>query len=148
MSRFDGSAVKSSSRVFKVALVMCLVTLSRGESVHAAESTDPCVTQKDTLEINACTKRQFDAAEADLNSTYKAVLAKLALPDGLGRGQDAIRRLLVESQRHWVTFRERNCDAVQLLNADGAIRTYMYLSCRQQIAEERTKQLRLWFFEQ
>lgn len=148
MSKRNSGAERTSRGVCKFAIAIWLLASSVGELACAAEDTDPCVTQRNTLEINACSKRRLDEAEADLNSTYQAALAKLALPDGLGRGQNDIRKRLIEAQRHWVTFREKNCDAVLMLNADGTVRTYMYLSCKQQLAEERTKQLRLWFAQQ
>jgi len=118
------------------------------QTYFGTNAAGPCATQRNTLEINACAKQNLDRAEEELNATYKAALALLSAPDGLGRKQDAIRQQLVEAQRDWVTFREKNCDAVLLKNADGTIRTYVYLSCRQQLAEDRTKELSLWFLRE
>lgn len=126
------------------ALLLCSICFALNA---VSVSDEPCTTQRNTQEINACAKQEFDAAEAELNATYKAVLAMLAEPDGLGRPQVGIEKRLVEAQRHWVQFREKNCDAALLINADGSVRSSQYLGCKRQLAQQRTEQLRRWFLK-
>jgi len=57
------------SRVWIAALLLCLSPNLRA---------DPCVTQANTLEMNACAKQQHDAADARLNDAYQSL--KAALP--------------------------------------------------------------------
>lgn len=126
-------------------LLLCFAC-SAWSTVDAQE--DPCVTQRNTREINACVKQQLDVAEAELNAAYKEVLARLAKPDGLGRPQDGVRARLVEAQRHWIQFREKNCDALLMQEADGSARSSQYMGCKRELAQQRTEQLRRWFLPQ
>jgi hypothetical protein len=80
-------------------LALLGLLFSMSSLVSAADAAvEPCKTQRNTQEINACVKHQLDAAEAELNETYKAVLAALADPDGLGRPQDGVRTRVMEAE--------------------------------------------------
>ena len=117
-----------------VALVLVAATASAAED-------DPCVTQRNTIEMNECARRQMQGAEDGLNTTYRAAIAALDK-------QGDIKKQLIQAQRHWIKFRDTNCNAVLAKNADGSLRTVLYLGCMKQLAEERTQQLRLWFLPQ
>jgi len=107
-----------------------------------AAEDDPCVTQRNTIEMNECSRRQMQAAEDNLNSTYRTALASLEKQPG------DVKKQLVQAQRNWIKFRDTNCNAVLAKNADASLRTVLYLGCMQKLAEERTEHLKLWFLPQ
>jgi uncharacterized protein YecT (DUF1311 family) len=53
------------------------------------------------IEIKACLRRSYEAADADLNRVYGQVKA------GLGAEQ---RDLLTDTQLAWITYRDKGCE--------------------------------------
>jgi uncharacterized protein YecT (DUF1311 family) len=80
-----GDGLKLDLRALLVGRMTSLAFMQVNVAIAA---DDPCATQRDTTEIDACAKRTFDEAEKDLNQTYGAVINVLDHPDGLGRSQD------------------------------------------------------------
>ena len=78
--------------------------------------------------MNAQARREFEKADADLNKTYNAVLAKL--PDALSK------QSLKASQRAWLSFR----DAEAALAADKARGGSMAPPIRYETMTELTQQ--------
>ena len=97
-----------------------------------------------TQEINDCARVDLDAAEADLNATYRRIRADLADPD-CGANCARTRELLTEAQRSWVAFRRSDCDAAWQYYADGTIRTVTFLGCMTRHAETRTRELKAFY---
>jgi uncharacterized protein YecT (DUF1311 family) len=62
--------------------VLSLVACAPG--VAWSQAPDPCKTQSNTLEINACAKQQFDAQDRTLNLAYQRLLAQLDNQVGAG----------------------------------------------------------------
>ena len=96
-----------------------------------------------THDINACSKEDFQTAESRLNDAYKRVLAFLSkAPDeGLSYNPPEARKPLVEAQRAWITFREKDCSAQNNISGFTTLRPSAYFICMKLHAELRTKQL-------
>ena len=107
-----------------------------------AQPEDPCVTQRNTIEINACGQKQFDQSDNSLNQVYQSLLKKFSDKDKPDSRNSVIKQYLVNAQRAWVTFRENDCKAIYTYNEGGTIRTIAYLSCMTQHAAQRTKDLK------
>ena len=95
-----------------------------------------------TPEINACAKQEQEKVEAELNAVYKEVMKSLSEPDTEYEKPSEVKAALIEAQRAWIKFREADCNAVYIQNQGGTIRTVMYISCMQQRAKQRIKELR------
>jgi uncharacterized protein YecT (DUF1311 family) len=54
------------------------------------------------------------------------------------------RKLLQQAQRAWVQFRDDDCRAKYMLNANGTVRELAALGCQIEHTEHRTKQLKEW----
>ncbi len=106
-----------------------------------AQLDDPCVTQRNTVEMEQCGKTQFAQAEKELNQAYQVLLKKLSLPDEADLKYSLVKKQLVTAQRAWLTFRENDCKALETYNAGGSIRSIAYLNCMVNHTEERTKDL-------
>ena len=114
--------------------LFCLLPL-----ISFAATEDPCVTQRNTIEMDACAQKQFDQGDARLNQSYQSLLKKYAQKSTPEGPNEAITKYLITAQRAWVTFRENDCKAVYSLNEGGTLRNIAYLGCMTQHAEQRTK---------
>lgn len=131
-------------RYFPMKQILCVLLALLSINQVAFADGDPCERAVTTIEINACVKAKLDAADQKLNATYKQVIDLLNQPDGLGRSQVGIKNQLIKAQRLWVNFRDKNCDVVWALNADGTVRTSLYLGCKVDLTLQREEQLRKW----
>jgi uncharacterized protein YecT (DUF1311 family) len=68
----------------------------------AAPAAQPCIAASSTQSIVECHQLRARAADADLNSSYGAALARVP-------GQQA--RQLQAAQRAWIAYRDANCRA-------------------------------------
>jgi uncharacterized protein YecT (DUF1311 family) len=111
----------------------------------SAEVTDPCATQNNTLEINACAAAELAAKDKELNKAYEKLMKSLvaAYKDDT-TNYKAVKENLAEAQRNWIKFRDQDCNAKYQLNESGTIRNLVALSCKIEHTEQRTRQLRNW----
>jgi uncharacterized protein YecT (DUF1311 family) len=117
--------------------LLALATVSIATLSHAKVDCKKAMT---TLDINACAQADFEVVEKKLNDTYRRVMKSLSKPDE-GLAYAEIKKGLIEAQRAWVVFRQKDCDAYYTLHASGTIRTVMYIGCMQNHAEQRIKTL-------
>lgn len=118
-----------------IALV-CLLTLP-----ILAHAEDPCVTQRNTVEMNDCGQQQLDKANRSLNQSYQTLIKKFSEKDTPDRRNSAIKQYLITAQRAWITFRENDCKAIYTYNEGGTIRDVAYLECMTQHTDQRAKEL-------
>lgn len=102
-----------------------------------------CDDAGNTVQMNACMADQAKAAEIKLNQTYQRVLATLSSADSDQQQSypASTKAALIEAERAWVKYRDADCKAVYNHWKGGTIRTSMELGCRQERAEQRTRQL-------
>jgi len=107
----------------------------------SAEDFDPrCDLPKSLCEVQL----KLEAADAELNSVYKAVMKHIEA-DGLAGTyveKDELKRSLLESQRAWIKFRDSNCEAFYTLNSGGAQRNEARTECLTEMTEARTAYIR------
>lgn len=109
------------------------------------QSADPCATQANTIEINQCLSNQLEARDKSLNVAYKALLRRLDDSDRSdGIDYARARRLLVEAQRAWISFRDNDCSGRTVLYQRGSIRWEVYTECLIAHTERRTNELKRW----
>ena len=94
-----------------------------------------------TIEINQCAQSEYQAADRTLNSAYRAALERIEsdVSDTLQR-RDA-QQGLIEAQRLWIRFRDKDCGAVYDLLRDGTVRGVMYWGCKIARTEQRITEL-------
>ena len=102
-----------------------------------------------TVDVNDCRQVDLNKLDAELNQIYKHVLVKfdklskeppsLAVAD-----KSKLKQELIEAQRLWVKFREKDCGATYTLWSDGTIRGLMYLDCKISKTEQRIKELKAY----
>jgi uncharacterized protein YecT (DUF1311 family) len=122
-----------------------LVAIMPSPSVAESKAADPCTTQANTIEINQCLSNQLQARDRSLNAAYKALLQRLDESDPSdGVDYQQARRLLVEAQRAWLSFRDNDCRGRVVLYARGSVRWEIYTECLIAHTERRTNELKGW----
>ncbi len=101
--------------------------------VFAGTAFAQCQDKVSTADMMQCYDGEFKKADADLNSTYKATLAKL-------KGADADR--LRTAQRAWVSYRDAQCNAAYKRYAGGTIAPVVFTQCKLTLTLNRTKELK------
>lgn len=101
-------------------------------AAHAQETN--CRDPQTQADMNICASKDYKAADAKLNASYKALTARYA------DDQDG-RKALVEAQRAWIKFRDAQCNFATIGATGGSIRPMLQAGCLEELTEERTKQL-------
>ena len=84
--------------------------------------------------MNAQVRAEFEQADAELNKTYEALLAKL--PDAESKQK------LKESQRAWLTFRDAEAAFVADQTRGGSITPTIRYETMAELTQQRIKQLK------
>lgn len=116
-------------------LVVCFLSvkaLSRRQSL----SEIPCGKYETQAEANACARRDFERAEAELKEVYEQLVTELAGRDGEGR------RKLEKAQSLWLQYLEAACESEASVYEGGSIRPAIYNGCLAGVTRERAGRLR------
>lgn len=114
-------------------------------SIPALAQDEPqvdCNNAQTQVELNYCAHVDWEAADAELNATYKEVRKALAERDKdwtLG-GPKGTERLL-DAQRAWITFRDAHCEVDSYSARGGSMQSMLYSGCLATLTRQRTKQL-------
>lgn len=106
-----------------------------------AHAEDACANAFTTPEINNCEKQVFEATDKKLETAYQAALKYIDNKVEDTRQRADTKQVLVEAQRLWVQFRDKDCDALYTFWRDGTIRGWMYWTCMSARTESRIKEL-------
>lgn len=87
-------------------------------------------------EANACARRDYEKAEAEMKGVYGQLVAELAGRAGEGR------RKLEKAQSLWVQYREATCESEASFYEGGTIRPAVYSGCLASVTRERAGRLR------
>ena len=85
-------------------------------------------------ELNDCAFREFEAADAALNTVYRRIAARLT-------GEAEARQFLTKAQRAWVAFRDAECAFSASGTQGGSIHPMMDSMCRTDLTKARTEAL-------
>jgi uncharacterized protein YecT (DUF1311 family) len=100
-------------------------------SAANAQTVD-CANASTQLAMNECAERSFKAADAELNSTYKALTQKVTKP-GLAK--------LKSAERAWIAYRDAQCAFETAGTEDGSIHPMVVSSCLEGLTRAQTKRL-------
>ncbi|MFZ2266821.1 MAG: lysozyme inhibitor LprI family protein [Azonexus sp.] len=125
------------SLLFTLGLLAC--------SASFAQDADPCLTQRNTGEMDECGKQTLARKDKELNAAYQALLKQLVADDPRDAADFAeTRKLLLDAQRTWIKFRDADCKGKLVLYAGGSMRGSVYFRCMTEHTEQRTKELLKW----
>ena len=80
-----------------------------------------------------CAQQALDRADADLNSSYKALRAKL---------DDQGKNLLRDAQRAWIKYRDAECLRARDAVRGGTLASVIGVSCLSHMTGTRAKELK------
>ena len=127
----------------------CVLLSWCGVTSALAQTSDPCTTQSNTIEINECLTQRLKDRDKTLNAEYQSLLRRLKPSDTFDQiDYPRARRHLIDSQRAWITFRDNDCQGRFVLYELGTIRAAVALTCQIEHTERRTRDLRAWMLAQ
>ena len=126
-------------------LVLLAVPLGASFFFAPLASAQTCPTDDETtMCMNQRLSREFEAADKKLNLSYQKLMKQLAGPKGDDTDYPAVRASLIDAQRNWLAFRDSDCKGQYTLNVAGTLRDAVYLTCKIDRTNVRTKQLDVW----
>ena len=124
--------MKTLTRFLFLSLV---VLISFGISAQQ-KKPDPCDKAEQsgvTLDLVECSQRKLADADAELNKTYRQLIAKMDNKQWEAK--------LRAAQQAWIKFRDANCDYESEFSGGGSASTFEYNFCLADMTSVRAKQL-------
>jgi uncharacterized protein YecT (DUF1311 family) len=121
-----------------------LLTITLALPVRAENVCDKAI---NTPDLNECLHQEHQRIDKKLNSAYQAALNRVSGIDD-DQQRKVTKQELVEAQRLWVQFRDKDCGAIYDLWRGGTIRGAMYWGCMIARTEARTKELEAFASQQ
>jgi uncharacterized protein YecT (DUF1311 family) len=114
--------------------------------LFAAQSPEACEHAQTQLAMNQCAFAEFEQADLGLNAAWRHVLAYVRASDRDGPfnsdGRPSGEAKLRDAQRAWITFRDAHCAVHSYEARGGSMEPQLYESCRAEVTNQRTRQLR------
>jgi uncharacterized protein YecT (DUF1311 family) len=117
-----------------VIIIICSLSAA-SHSQEKKKSSLPCGEDGTQAEANACARRDYQKAEAEMNAVYNRLMTALARYRS--KGQQRLRR----AQASWLQYRDANCESEASIYEGGSIRPAVYYSCLASVTRERAKRL-------
>ena len=113
---------------------MAVAAVVAASGVVRADDLDDCANPIAQQEMNRCAERDYEAADRELNTTYRQVIAR----------QNAGGRVsLVAAERTWIANRDKTCKDEAAENEGGSIYPLVYNGCLTRLTKARIGWLRL-----
>jgi uncharacterized protein YecT (DUF1311 family) len=101
-----------------------------------------CDNAQTQVEMNYCAHVDWEAADTELNSTYKDVREALKVRDrDLVAGELKAADRLLDAQRAWIAYRDAHCEVDSFSARGGSMQPMLYSGCLATVTRNRTKQL-------
>ena len=101
----------------------------------------PCKDPTTQFEMNLCSRREYEKADAEMNRVYKQLILELA-------GYETNHQpKFQEAHSLWLKYRDANCDGEASIYEGGTIRPTIYYSCLASLTQERTKRIKAFVDE-
>jgi uncharacterized protein YecT (DUF1311 family) len=91
-----------------------------------------CTDPQTQMDLNLCAYKDFQAADAALNATYKEVMAKVS-----PAGQASLRK----AEKSWIAYRDDQCAFETLGTVNGTINAMFVNECDTELTIAQTKRL-------
>jgi uncharacterized protein YecT (DUF1311 family) len=124
-----------------------MIALAALALLAAQEPQWNCADPQNQSEMNACAAIDFERADAELNSEYRAAIAHAREVDRTetrieGDDRPGEEATLREAQRAWVAFRDAHCRLQGYEARGGSMESMLYDGCRAEVTRARIAQLR------
>jgi uncharacterized protein YecT (DUF1311 family) len=116
----------------------------------AADAGPPIDCKRDDLpqqEMNICAGREFEAADKALNEQWRLTSGAMRQMDQqygaqFSDGRPSFFETLVDAQRAWIAFRDKNCTVQGYAFRGGSGESFMVSACMAWMTRERTDELK------
>jgi uncharacterized protein YecT (DUF1311 family) len=98
---------------------------------------DPCSTLQSQQQINMCSGKQYQNADARLNLLYLEIEKDLKRDPG----KIALDKLKA-AERAWLRYRDLHCDAAKHQFEGGSMSPMMWNDCMRMVTEHRIQELK------
>lgn len=92
-------------------------------------------------EANACSRREYEKADAEMNKVYDQLMSELS--GGSGKDQQKLK----QAQLLWLQYREANCESEASIYEGGTIRPAIYNLCLASMTRERAMRMKAFLAE-
>ncbi|MFK0273988.1 lysozyme inhibitor LprI family protein [Ensifer sp. NPDC090286] len=114
-------------------------------SAFAQEEEVDCQNAVTQSDMNICANEDYEAADAELNKTYKQALAATQAQDQELADIDAAyvgaEQALKKSQRAWIGYRDGQCELAGFEARGGSMEPMLVSGCLAELTKARTKEL-------
>lgn len=134
----------SNTQTLMVLPVMLLIGLFLGASGPPAfaQETD-CNSPQTQLAMNICAGKDFEAADATLNTEYAKAREYMKSIDGnLSSENKGAAKALLDAQRAWITYRDLACTAEGYVVKGGSMEPMVFSECKTRLTQQRIEDLR------
>ena len=102
-----------------------------------------CKEPQTQLDMTICAKKDWEAADAELNAAYKSAMAAMKQTDSyLSDDLKGATETLKAAQRAWIPFRDKACESYGFLARGGSMEPMLVLQCRADLTRQRTSELK------
>ena len=101
----------------------------------------PCGESMTQSEANACSRREYEEADAEMIKVYDQLMSEL----GGGSGKD--QQKLKQAQMLWLRYRDANCESEASIYEGGTIRPAIYNHCLTSMTRERAARIKAFLAE-
>ena len=92
-------------------------------------------------EANACSRREYEEADAEMNKVYDQLMSELS--GGGGKDQQKLK----QAQLLWLQYRDANCESEASIYEGGTIRPAIYNLCLTSMTRERAMRIKAFLAE-
>jgi len=118
----------------KTAAALILLLLAGAHAyAQGTRKSEPGANAQSQAEMNMCAGKEYQAADAELNKTYRKLVSMLNDDDKLQ---------LKGAQNAWLKYRDANCEFVADQYKGGSIRPMIDGLCLAGVTKNRTAELR------
>ena len=120
---------------FALLALTCLSTPALAQDIDCANTSVQ-------VEMNFCAEQDWQAADAELNRVYKAVMAEMKAKDqSLPPELQGAAQTLRDAQRAWISFRDTNCRLAGYPMRGGSAEPLLIYGCLRQMTQDRSAEL-------
>ena len=136
-----GASEVTMKRIFDTTIIIVCFLGVVGFAQKKRTERNPCKDPMSQVDMNVCSRREYEKADAEMNMVYKQLTVALA-------GYEINHQpKFQETQSLWLKYRAANCDGEASVYEGGTIRPTVYYSCLASITKERTKRIEAFLVE-
>lgn len=109
----------------------------------AAPAFADCADPQTQTEMTRCAGAAFEAADEDLNATYRMAVKVMSQWDGdLPKSERGAEAALRAAQRAWLPYRDATCANEAFFYKGGTMEPLVRASCLERMTRARTEEIR------